>query len=198
MGHFGTPGRIDEKSATIGGKVAFRCLVDHFNAEKDPYPYPDGHFETVIACEIFEHMLFDPMHMLIEMRRVTEEGGTLILTTPNVASCAAVVRALRQDDNPQVYSKFPYPYGADSDTEIPHVREYTPRELRMAVEAAGYEIENLFTEPIADYAHCLWAKEFLVRNGYSDAYRGEQLYVIAKKRSSLPVTRYPKFLYEGV
>jgi len=152
----------------------------------------------VLACEIFEHMLLDPMHMLLEMRRITEEGGTLILTTPNVGSCAAVVRALLQDDNPQVYSKFPYPFGDASDTEIPHVREYTPRELRWAVEAAGFEVENLFTEPIADYKHCLWAKDFLRRHGYSAAFRGEQMYCIARKRSALPVTRYPNFLYEGV
>jgi hypothetical protein len=137
------------------------------------------------------------MHMLVEMHRVLEESGTLILTTPNVASYLAVARVLEQSGNPQLYSKFPYPLGEFADTEIPHVREYTPPELREAVESAGFEIENLFTEVIPGYGTDLWVKDFLERNKYSSALRGEQLYCIARKRGDKKVVRYPHFLYEG-
>jgi SAM-dependent methyltransferase len=195
--YFGPLGRTDEKSCTVGGKEVFRCFVDLFDAEKDVYPYPGGRFETVLACEIFEHMLHDPMHMLIEIHRVLEDGGTLVLTTPNVASYTAVARILEQSGNPQIFSKFAYPLGEFADTEIPHVREYTPAELREAVEAAGFEIENLFTEVIAGYNCDLWVKDFLERNQYSSALRGEQLYCIAKKRGGRKVIRYPHFLYDG-
>jgi hypothetical protein len=195
--YFGPLGRSDQKAVNAGGKEVFRCVVDLFNAEKDIYPYPDGHFETVLACEIFEHMLLDPMHMLVEMHRVMEDGGTLILTTPNVASFLAVARILEQSGNPQVYSKFPYPYGEYSETEIPHVREYTPAELREAVESAGFEIENLFTEVIPGFGTDLWVRDFLERNQYSTALRGEQIYCIARKRSGRKTVRYPHFLYEG-
>jgi SAM-dependent methyltransferase len=194
---FGPLGRVDEKSCTVGGQEVFRCFVDLFDAEKDVYPYPENHFETVLACEIFEHMLHDPMHMLLEMRRVMEDGGTLILTTPNVASFLAVARVLEQSGNPQLYSKFPYPLGEFADSETPHVREYTPAELREAVESAGFEIENLFTEVIPGYGTDLWVKDFLKRNKYSSAMRGEQLYCIARKRSGRKVVRYPHFLYDG-
>ena len=51
--YFGPLGRSDEKSATVNGKEVFRCRVDLFDAEKDRFPYPDGHFECVLACEIF-------------------------------------------------------------------------------------------------------------------------------------------------
>jgi hypothetical protein len=77
------------------------------------------------------------------------------------------------------------------------VREYTPKELREAVESAGFEVVNLFTEVIPGYGTDTWAKDFLERNGYSSAFRGEQMYVIARKRAALPVVRYPGFLYEG-
>ena len=40
-------------------------------------------------------------------------------------------------------------------------------------------------------------RDFLRRNQYSAAYRGEQLYCVAKKRGGRAVVRYPKFLYEG-
>jgi SAM-dependent methyltransferase len=186
--YFGPLGRTDEKSASVNGKEVFRCKVDLFNAETDPYPYPDNHFETVIACEIFEHMLHDPLHMLIEIRRVLEEGGSLLLTTPNVASFTAVARILEQSGNPQLYSKYA--------PEIGHMREYTPKELREAVESAGFEVVNLFTDVIPGYGTDVRMKAFLERNQYSAAYRGEQLYCIARKRAALPVTRYPGFLYE--
>jgi SAM-dependent methyltransferase len=194
---FGPLGKVDEKSCRVGGREVFRCFVDLFDAEKDRYPYEDGRFETVLACEIFEHMLHDPMHMLIEMHRVLEEGGTLILTTPNVASYTAVARVLEQSGNPQLYSKFPYPLGEFAETEIPHVREYTPAELREAVESAGFEVENLFTETIPGYGTDLWVKDFLERNKYPVGLRGEQMYCIAKKRSGRGVLRYPHFLYDG-
>jgi len=194
--YFGPLGRSDEKSCTVGGREVFRGRVDLFDAEKDRYPYADGHFETVLACEIFEHMLHDPMHMLIEMHRVLEEGGTLVLTTPNVASFTAVARSLEQSGNPQLYSKFADPRREFADTEIQHVREYTPKELREAVESAGFEITSLFTEVIPGYGTDTWVKDFLERNGYSAEFRGEQMYCIASKRGSLPVTRYPEFLYE--
>jgi hypothetical protein len=195
--YYGPLGRTDEKRLTAGGKEVFRCFVDLFDAEKDCYPYEDGRFETVLACEIFEHLLHDPMHMLLEIRRVMEEGGALILTTPNVASYTAVARLLENSANPQLFSKYADPRGQFADTEIPHVREYTPRELREAVESAGFEIENLFTEVIPGYGTETWVTEFLQRNGFSAEFRGEQMYCIARKRSSLPVVRYPRFLYEG-
>jgi SAM-dependent methyltransferase len=195
--YYGPLGRVDEKIVTVNGREVFRCFVDLFNAEKDIYPYPDNHFETILACEIFEHMLHDPMHMLIEMNRVLEDQGTLILTTPNVASFTAVARVLEQSANPQLFSKYAYPFGEFAETEIGHVREYTPPELREAVESAGYEVENLFSEVIPGYGTESWVKDFLERNGFSSAFRGEQLYVIARKRAGRKIVRYPHFLYEG-
>src|SRR5579885_1382288 len=194
--YFGPLGRVDEKIVTVQGREVFRCFVDLFNAEKDRYPYPDGHFETILACEIFEHMINDPMHMLVEIHRVLEENGTLLLTTPNVASFTAVARVLEQSGNPQLYSKYADPRRAYAETEIGHVREYTPPELREAIESAGFEMENFFSEVIPGYGTESWVREFLERNGFSTAFRGEQLYAIARKRGAKKIVRYPEFLYE--
>ncbi len=195
--YFGKIGRVDEKTVSAGGKEIFRCLVDLFDAERDRFPYDDERFETVLACEIFEHMLLDPMHMLLEIGRVLEDDGTLVLTTPNVASHTAVARILEQSGNPQLFSMYPNPNNEYRDTEIPHVREYTPLELREAAESAGFEVEYLFTEGIAGYNSHVWVRHFLERNNYSPAYRGEQMYLVARKRAGKPIRRYPPFLYEG-
>ena len=193
---FRSAGQDDEKSITAGGREVFRCLVDLFDAEKDRYPYEDGRFETVLACEIFEHMLHDPMHMLIEMHRVLEERGTLVLTTPNVASYTAVARVLEQSGNPQLYSKYADPRGEFAETEIPHVREYTPPELPEAVESAGFDVVSLTTEASPGYENEQRIKKILERWSYPTELRGEQMYCIARKRAGKQTIRYPKFLYD--
>ena len=71
------------------------------------------------------------------------------------------------------------------------------RVIRVQLESAGFEVENLFTEVIPGYGTDLWVKDFLERNHYPTALRGEQMYCLAKKRSGRPTVRYPHFLYEG-
>jgi len=191
--YYGAAGNIDRKIASVRGE-RFEVAVDLFDAERDRYPYEDGRFETVLACELIEHLVRDPMYLLLECHRILEEGGHLIVTTPNVASLTSVARALHGYDNPQISSHYRPPRPGVPE-ELPHVREYTAFELRAALEAAGYEIENLFTEPIAglEMNRTMW--NFLEDNGYNTALRGEQTYCVAVKRADLPVTRYPRFLY---
>jgi hypothetical protein len=65
------------------------------------------------------------------------------------------------------------------------------------LQAAGFEVVNLFTEVIPGYGTDARMRDFLERNQYSAAFRGEQLYAIVRKRAVLPTIRYPHFLYEG-
>jgi SAM-dependent methyltransferase len=195
-GYFGPLGKSDRKQSTVGGKVVFECWVDCFDAEKDTFPYQDGSFDCVLACEIFEHLLHDPMHLLVESNRVLVEGGALILTTPNVASATAVKRTLEMSGNPQLYSKYADPRGEYAETEVGHMREYTPGELTAAIEAAGFKISWLFTTYAPGYHSHTEVLGILERLGYATALRGEQMYCVAEKRVALPITRYPEFLYE--
>jgi SAM-dependent methyltransferase len=190
--YLGAPGWSVKRTASSQGKAIFECETDIFNAEKDRYPYPDGHFDLVLACEILEHMSRDPMFMLLECARVLCDGGALIVTTPNVASHTSVARALTAIQNPQIYSLYPW-----AETESPHVREYTPGELRDAIEAAGLHVECLFTEKIHGYDSDVWVLELLKQLDLPVALRGEQLYCLARKRDDARTERRPEFLYEG-
>ncbi len=91
--------------------------MDHFDAERDPFPYPDEHFDLVIAGEIIEHMIYDPMYLLLESRRVLREGGYLLVTTPNIGGLASVAKVLGGKDNPQIYPHYKRP---DAEPEIGH------------------------------------------------------------------------------
>lgn len=194
--YFGKLGRTDKKSVAVRGKTVFECLVDLFDAEKDRYPYDDGRYDCVLACEIFEHFLHDPMHMLFESRRVLVDGGYIVLTTPNVASYTAVARILESSGNPQLYSKYANPKGEFADTEVPHVREYTPQELVEALNCAGFEVVTLFTEVAPGYKAHVWVDEYLKQHKYSSDLRGEQTYCVARKVEGRELIRYPGFLYD--
>ena len=195
--YYGPLGRSDHKQVKVGGKVVFECEVDLFNAEKDRYPYSDETFDTVLACEIFEHFLHDPMHMLLECRRVLIDGGSIVLTTPNIASWTAVARVLYQNGNPQLYSKYANPVGEYADTEFGHMREYMPAELEEALVCAGFEVDYLFTESAPTYeSNEADMRDFVKKNGFPTHLRGEQMYCIAHKVASAQVTRYPGFLYD--
>jgi SAM-dependent methyltransferase len=187
---YGPLGECVEKTACVAGQK-FSVMVDLFDAERDRFPYEDSRFETVLVCELIEHLLADPMHLLLECRRILEEGGHLVVTTPNIGSLTSVARTLHGYDNPQIHYRY------SRTPAVPHVREYTAFELKAALVAAGFEIETITTEPIAEFAMNLPLWDFLEEHGYNTSLRGEQTYCVAVKRANLPVTRYPEFLYEA-
>jgi SAM-dependent methyltransferase len=189
--YYATEPGADRKSLQIAGLPPFVRDVDLFDVEKHSFPYRDGEFRLVLCCELIEHLLHDPMHMLVECNRVLGEGGLLLVTTPNVVSFTSVACVLHGWRNPQSYAVYPAPGSMDS----PHVREYTPSELSRAIQASGFEIESLFTERIAGVDEGPWVQELLEQNGFDTSLRGEQMYCLARKRSGLPIERYPAFLY---
>jgi SAM-dependent methyltransferase len=190
--YYGKPGTRESKTVDFPGDP-FRCVVDLFDAERDRYPYPNGHFDLVVATEIIEHMIFDPMHLLTESRRVLCEGGYLLLSTPNSASLACIAKVLDGSANPQIYWQYKRP--DPQNPEIGHVHEYTATELGRTVEAAGFEIARLFTTTIAEYEGHAALSGLIEALGYSTENRGEQTWCLAVKRAALPVDRYPSFLY---
>lgn len=159
----------------------------NFDAERETFPYSDAHFQLVLCCEMLEHLTHDPMHMLWEANRVLEEGGYLLLTTPNITSARAI-EGLLTGYAPYLMSQYniEYPPGQ-------HHREYAPREVRLALESAGFSILELETEDV-------WLRtnpailELLEKMQMSVEMRGDNIFALARKQSA-PVERYPVELY---
>jgi glycosyltransferase involved in cell wall biosynthesis/SAM-dependent methyltransferase len=108
-----------------------------FNVEKDPFPYADNSFDSVLFCEIIEHLLADPVHALMEIRRVLKPGGNLILTTPNVARLENALKIIAGENIYDPYSGYG-PYGR-------HNREYTQMDLSSLLTSNGYAVTTMFT-----------------------------------------------------
>ena len=93
----------------------------HFNIESDLFPYPDSEFDVIIFAEIIEHLQNDPCKVLNEIKRVLKPGGTIIITTPNVARLENIARLIFGANIYDPYSGYG-PYGR-------HNREYNQHEL---------------------------------------------------------------------
>ena len=190
--YYGPAGQTDHKTAQSDSGETFHCDVDLFNAESDPFPYPDGHFSTVLCCELLEHLPTDPMFMMGEINRILKPGGYLLLTTPNIASLRSIAAVL-QGFHPQLFSTYIRP---NEEGDARHHREYTCAEIKQLLENSGFEIARLETgsfhdEPRPEYA---WVEHLLERYILSKDLRGDGIYVLGRKTG--PVReRYPAWLY---
>ena len=191
--YYGSLGKTHQQSTISVSGETFSCPMDLFDAERDRFPYPDGHFQTVLCCELLEHLATDPMHMIAEINRILAPGGWLVMSTPNI-TCLRSVHAVLHGYHPELFSAYIKP-GPDGSVDPRHSREYAPREIALLVEAGGLQVDLLET---GDYQEAPADSEGIQRllesNGCSLLLRGEVIYCRARKVGPLR-DRWPKELY---
>lgn len=109
--------------------------VRHGAAER--LPYTDGAFDIVTSLDVIEHM-DDDVASLKEMRRVLKANGRVLLFVP----------------------AFMFLWGVQDDVSN-HRRRYTMKELRSAVEEAGFEVERATYANITFFAPILFVRAFM-------------------------------------
>ena len=150
--------------------------VHTFDVEKDPWPYEDQSFDIVMGFEILEHLTRDPMHMFSEANRVTRQGGLILLSTPNIVSARNLIRMLTMLS--------PGEHPAFRPAKAPgarHNREWTPREVSIALEAAGYEIVRLEARMISGHGPWLSLERLTHVIAMLSPLRGDHIYALARK-----------------
>jgi glycosyltransferase involved in cell wall biosynthesis/SAM-dependent methyltransferase len=192
--YYGPAGKIDRRSAISTDGEAFDCEIDLFNAEKDPFPYPDGHFATVLCCELIEHLTEDPMHLMSEINRIVKPGGHLVLTTPNIGSLRGIA-AILEGYHPGVFTAYIRPR-ADGETEARHNREYAPKEIERLLLNSGFTVTRLETGPFRQTPRPEegWVLNLLERFELPKDLRGDDIYVVGRKIGGVR-ERYPDWLY---
>jgi glycosyltransferase involved in cell wall biosynthesis/SAM-dependent methyltransferase len=194
--YYGPAGRVDHRQAVSAAGEQFACDIDLFDAERDRFPYPDGHFRTVLCGELIEHLAEDPMHMMAEINRVLVPGGHLVLTTPNITSLRAL-RAILEGFHPGFFPAYIRPRKEGEEAEARHNREYTPREIRRLLEDAGFEVVRLETGPFVEQVRPehAWVIHLLERYLLPGDLRGDDIYAVGRKQG--PVRdRHPAWLYQ--
>ncbi len=193
--YYGPVGRVDHRVVTSETGETFECDIDHFDAEKDRFPYEDGYFSTVLCCELIEHLPNDPMFMMGEINRILKPGGHFVLTTPNIASMRAI-GAILQGYHPGFFPAYIRPRKPDEEVEARHNREYSTREIAMLFRDSGLELTLLETGEFRDEPHpeLHWVRHLLETYKLSTDLRGDGIYAVGIKRG--PVReRYPSWLY---
>lgn len=154
--------------------------------ETMPIPCADATFDFVICCEVIEHMERDPMFMLAEINRVMRPGGTLIVTTPNIASSRGIAKILRGIE-PYFFMQY-----NTSGSLYRHNYEYSIHSLASLVRAAGFKgsiwTENTFEDPNFDDMARLKSA------GYSIMHTGDNIFTVAKKVGPV-IDRMPLTVY---
>jgi len=191
--YYGPAGTIEHRSVTSAEGEAFACDVDLFNAEKDPFPYPDGHFSTVLCCELIEHLTEDPMHLMSEINRIVKPGGHLVLTTPNIGSLRGIA-AILEGYHPGIFTAYIRP--RDGEVEARHNREYAPKEIQQLLQNSGFTVTLLETGPFRQTPRPEegWVMNLLERFDLPRDLRGDDIYVVGRKTGKIR-ERYPDWLY---
>jgi glycosyltransferase involved in cell wall biosynthesis len=194
--YLGEAGKFEQRVVHSQSGERFECRIDHFDAEKDKYPYPDDFFSTVLCCELLEHLYDDPMHMMGEINRILEPGGHLVLSTPNICSLRAV-GAVLLGYHPGLFHQYVQP-DKNGAVDPRHAREYAPRDVHALLLAAGFEIVRLETGPYLEKPSLEheWIRQLLERYELPAHLRGDAIYAVGRKAGGV-ASRYPSELYTG-
>jgi glycosyltransferase involved in cell wall biosynthesis/SAM-dependent methyltransferase len=195
--YYGPAGRVEVRKVVSSAGEEFACEIDLFDAERDRFPYPDGHFSTVLCCELLEHLPNDPMFMMSEINRILRPGGHLVLTTPNITSLRAVA-AILGGYHPGFFPAYIRPRRHGEEVEARHNREYAPREMLHLFADAGFHVTLLETGEFLDEPHPEfgWVHHLLDRYILPSDLRGDGIYVVGRKDGPVK-RRYPGWLYQG-
>ena len=96
-------------------------------------PFKDNSFDIVIATDILEH-LFDPMKILIEMRRILKESGFGIISVPNHFFWKMRLRILFGGD-------IILPFHSEAEQwDYFHIRFFNSKGFEKMLQIAGFDI----------------------------------------------------------
>lgn len=182
---------VTYNDATTGARNTKTFSYQHFNVENDVFPYSDGEFDVVIFAEIIEHLLNDPCKVLREIKRVLKPGGTVVVTTPNVARLENITRLIAGENIYDPYSGYG-PYGR-------HNREYNRHELVTLLEFEGFDVQEHFTADVHENRAGAYAdlKFFKDKLAFRKDDLGQYLFL---KATNTPQTskKVPSWLYRSL
>lgn len=192
------PGGSDARTVEASDGECFECVIDLFDAEADPFPYPNDYFSTVLCCELLEHLQHDPMRTMNEIHRVLKPDGILILTTPNAVSLRAVYSVLA-GNHAACYNRYPLPNRGTGPGDPMHAREYTPAEIAQLLCDSGFIVVRIDTGPYGEdsFPQESWIRDLLRHSKQPGHLREDCIFAIARKDPAAPRNCYPSWLYDN-
>jgi len=129
---------FDATGADIDPEAAIALGGNFVKANLDgALPWPDQTFDLVISTEGIEH-LENHYSFLREVNRVLKPGGTLILTTPNIAALRSRVRFLGSG----FFGRDARPLNETQRHPLHHIGLATFSELRYELHVSGFQLKE--------------------------------------------------------
>jgi 2-polyprenyl-3-methyl-5-hydroxy-6-metoxy-1,4-benzoquinol methylase len=133
-GHFGYVAGVEADVSTPPPPGVYHRWVA---GAADPAAVWERSFDAIVFADVLEH-LGDPAPMLLAARRWIAPGGLLLVSLPNVANVTVRISLLA--------GRFEYADRGILDRT--HLRFFTRRSARRAIEAAGFRIARVRATPV--------------------------------------------------
>lgn len=141
--HLGLHVRATERDRSLARFAEAQGIdVLPYDIGRTPAPVPHESIDTLIFAETLEHLKRSPVTAIGELAALLRPGGTLLLTTPNIARLAHLEALAAGENFLEPFSE-DIPTGADPTDYVEHIREYSIREVVDAVEDAGLAVEEV-------------------------------------------------------
>ncbi len=121
-------------------KSAIKSLS--FNLRNYQIPIPQNSQDLVIACEILEHLNFNPLPVFKEINRILKIGGFLYIATPNADSFIKKIMYLIFGRQPSFKTNQFFEQLNSSQNMVVglHWREYSHSEIKEMIAPFGFEL----------------------------------------------------------
>lgn len=119
---------ISEKALKIAHKRDYKTYL--CDVENEKLPFENTAFDIIVINDLLEHII-DPDNLLRECHRVLKNEGLLIICVPNISHIASWFIQIFLDLPPVQSARY----------KSVHVRDYTLRMLKVALELNGFKVE---------------------------------------------------------
>lgn len=107
-----------------------RCIKVDLNGRM---PFKDSQFDHAVCAEVVEH-IENPHNLLRELNRVIKKGGTLVISTPNIANVFSRIKFL-------LTGKF-FCF-SDEERRLGHLNPIAWWEMEEALQKHGFKVEKI-------------------------------------------------------
>lgn len=170
-----------------------KYIFDYYNlnVELSTYPFLPETFDTILFCEILEHIIVDPIQSFKKLYQILKPGGIILLTTPNAVRLINFAHMLAGKNFFDRYHPQNGIYGR-------HNREFTLTEVSNFLKQEGFIIEkattldrynydllSMYVDSYEEQTKLPWTgtqlRNILTQIKAETENRGDNLYVIARK-----------------
>ncbi|MBI92618.1 MAG: hypothetical protein CME05_05320 [Gemmatimonadaceae bacterium] len=104
----------------------------------------EGQFDGTMCLAVVEHLSCGPKRVFILANRFLKENGVFLIDTPNGSMMGNRLHFFFRGENMELdfdnYNEALPPYTG-------HMHCFSPRQIKVSLEQAGFNVENIFTAP---------------------------------------------------